>query len=579
MRGLLALMIVTVAAVGTGPVWASPGSSETPPTSQEAASGAPWAGLLVDVTAEVGLEFRHRNGMTGERFIHEILGGGGVLFDMDGDGDLDLYAVQGHRLGAAEKPQAGAEPERGDRLFRNDLTAAGPRFRDITERSGIDARGYGMGAVAADVDGDGWVDLYVLNWGANQLWRNRGDGTFDDATEKVGVGDPGWSTTASFIDADGDGRLDLFVGNYLEFDLARHKPCFSASGAPDYCGPASYPPAADRLYRQRNDGRFEDVTARFGLAGPKAAALGSIPLDADGDGRLELFVANDGMANHLWDWERGRFEEMALLAGCAVNGDGAAEASMGVDAGDVDGDGDEDLFMTHLDQETNTLYLNDGGFFEDGSDAAGVALSSFSSTGFGTRLIDLDLDGWLDAVVVNGAIKALEPLVRAKDPYPLHQPNHVLRNLGGGRFVEVSEKVGAAMGPSHVSRGLAAGDLDNDGDVDLIIFNNNGPLRVLENRVSGAGWIGVEAVRKDRVALGARVGVTAGDRTQWRRVGSGGSYASGQDPRQVFGLGAGAAPGAVRVRIEWPGGAVEQWPSLEPGRYHQLAAGTGQAVP
>ena len=388
-------------------------------------------------------------------------------------------------------------------------------------------------------------------------------------TEKAGVGDASWSATAAFFDYDLDGHVDLFVGNYLDFRLDQHKPCFAVSGAVDYCGPASYASAVDRLYRNRGDGTFEDVTSRLGLDRVKAAGLGSISLDVDGDGRLELFVANDGMANHLWSFDGRRMNETALLAGCAVNVDGVAEASMGVEAGDLDGDGDEDLFMTHLDQETNTLYLNEDGFFDDVSDTNGDGLKSFAFTGFGTRLVDLDLDGWLDVIVVNGSVKALEPLVRAGDPYPLHQKNQVYRNVGG-RLQETTSALGPAFEPSHVSRGLAAGDLDNDGDADLVIFNNNGPVRVLLNRAADRStFIGLD-VRNEvgSPALGARIGVFVGDRVLWRRVRVDGSFASGQDARLQVGL-AGAKK-ADKVRVEWQGGDADEWAGLPAGRYHRL---------
>ncbi|MCG8460868.1 MAG: CRTAC1 family protein, partial [Holophagales bacterium] len=473
------------------------------------------------------------------------------------------------------------------------------RFVDVTEASGIDARGYGMGAAAADVDNDGFPDLYITNYGANELWRNRGDGTFENVTVRAGVGDERWSVPAAFLDLDLDGWLDLYVGNYLDVRLDRHKPCFAQSGAPDYCGPTSYEPQLDRFYRNLGGAgkglRFADRTVEAGVAGGSGPALGLATGDFDGDGALDLYVANDETPNLLWMRRRGpsgeaRFENEALFAGAAVNSDGLAESSMGLDAGDVDGDGDEDLFMAHLTQQTNTLYVNDGsGFFEDGSDASGLGMPSWPFTGFGAKLLDYDNDGRLDVLVVNGAVKTVEALARAGDPFPLGQTDQLFRNLGpapaskagaggGVRFEDVTEQAGPALAVVAVSRGLAVGDLDNDGDPDAVIFDNNGPTRVLLSQVgSGRSWIGVEAWDGElrREAFGARVGARLDGRAPlWRRVRAEGSYATSNDPRLIFGLGDGK--GSVEVTVEWPGGPAERFEGLEMGRYHRLVRGEGK---
>ena len=563
---------------------------------------------FVEVTEQVGVEFVHWNGMSGELYFSETPGGGGALFDYDNDGDLDLYLVQGRLLNPkksaadATTPPPGPLPLR-DRLLRNELISKhGPsgtlRFVDVTESAGLDSRGYGMGVTAGDYDNDGWTDLYVTNFGANMLWRNRGADdqgrvTFEDATAAAGVGDESWSVPALFVDLDADGRLDLYVGNYLDFSIANHKPCFGKSGEQDYCGPSAYPPVPDRLFRnlgpKNGTVRFEDVGIRSGLSRGRGGALGVVSGDFDGDGGLDLYVANDQMANHLWTVTSRKplkVEDLALFSGCAVNGDGLAEASMGVDAGDVDNDGDDDLFMAHLTQETNTLYLNDGtGFFEDQSAGAGLALPSFPFTGFGTRLVDFDNDGLLDVVVVNGAIKTLEDLARKRDPFPLHQTDQIFRNVGGGRFEEITDQAGDAFKVSLVSRGLASGDLDNDGDSDLVIFNNHGPTRILRNEVGHrASWIGldVRAGRFDRPAIGSRVTVLVnGQEVAQRQVRVDGSYASANDPRILLGLGSKAVR-AVDVRVRWwgeVGGPSEEiWKGLSTGTYHRLVAGQGKAV-
>ena len=555
---------------------------------------------FVEITESTGLDFEHWNGMTGELYFSETPGGGGALFDYDNDGDLDLYVVQGNLLNpkktvadAAKKPP-GPLPLK-DRLYRNELVPSGSlRFVDVTESSGLDAQGYGMGVTVGDYDNDGWTDLYVTNFGANELWRNRGpDGegriTFENVTQATGTEDGNWSVPAMFVDLDGDGRLDLYVGNYLRFTVANHKPCFGKSGEQDYCGPSAYPPVADRLFLNRGGSpvTFADVGASSGMAALQGGALGVVAGDYDGDGALDLYVANDQMANHLWTVQKKeplKLENVALFSGCAVNGDGLAEASMGVDAGDVDNDGDEDLFMAHLTQETNTLYLNDGtGFFEDMSSGAGLGVPSWAFTGFGTKLFDYDNDGLLDVVVVNGAIKTLEHLARAKDPFPLHQTDQLFRNVGGGKFKEVTSDAGDAFKVSLVSRGLAAGDLDNDGDTDLVLFANHGPARVLDNRVGAdASWIGLDLRTADveRPALGSRVLVTVdGKAVVHRQVRVEGSYASANDSRILVGLGDRKAK-TVDVQVTWQGPAatpVEHFKGLNVGKYHRLVAGAGEA--
>jgi len=362
--------------------------------------GEPTPEVFVDLAAATGLEFSHFNGMSGELYFVEMNGAGAALFDYDRDNDLDLYLVQGTMLGDKTISQATLAPlapqPLRDRLYRNELVPSGKlRFTDVTDESGIDARGYGMGVATGDVDNDGWTDLYVTNFGPNQLWRNNGDGTFRDITAAAGVDDDRWSVPATFIDFDRDGWLDLFVGNYVDFTVTGHQTCLTAGGAPDYCGPMAYHSEPDRLFRNLGGGagggvRFEDHSARAGLRSMPGATLGALAGDLTGDGWPDIYVANDQMRNFMWvnvaaaDGGRG-FREEALMAGTAVNEEGQPEGSMGVDAGDIDNDGDEDLFMTHISRETNTLYLNDGsGFFADSTIAAELGPASWEYTGFGT---------------------------------------------------------------------------------------------------------------------------------------------------------------------------------------------------
>ncbi|MBI4512676.1 MAG: CRTAC1 family protein [Gemmatimonadetes bacterium] len=559
-----------------------PSSSSAPGESRGAPAGRP---PFSDITADGGLDFVHTNGMSGRYYYVEMMGSGGALFDYDADGDLDVYAVQGHPL-----PRDASQPPPTDRLYRSDFVlgadgARHPRFTDVTEESGIDARGYGMGVATGDYDNDGWTDLYVTNWGPNQLWRNNGDGTFTDVTRETGTDDPRWSAGAAFLDFDLDGWLDLVLVNYVAYTLQTDRPCYNPSGLRDYCGPETYAPERDRLFRNRGDGTFEDVTLRMGLTAAYGRALGVIAADFNLDGWPDIYVANDGQENQLWINRGGRrFEDMAVLAGAAVNAAGLPEASMGVNAADFDGDGDEDIFLTHLNRETNTLYVNLGdALFEDRTDPSGLGLPSYPFTGFGVAPLDYDNDGWLDLLIANGEVRMILEQAQRGVPLPLRQTNQLFRNVGRGRFQEVTPRNDPVFDLAEVSRGIAYGDVDNDGDTDVLVFNNNGPARLLRNDVGQEKpWLGLRLVgtRARRDMLGARVAlIRSGAPTLWRRVHSDGSYASAHDPRVLFGLGERAAYEAVRVY--WPGRKAETWEGLELNRYHTLAEGHGRpaAVP
>ncbi len=528
--------------------------------------------------------------MFGEYHMAVLMGPGAALFDADGDGDLDVYLVQGTQLAPA------STPVRTDRLFRNETVPGGePRFVDVTARSGDVGTGYGMGVATGDYDNDGRVDLYVTNFGPNRLLRNRGDGTFEDVTAIAGAGDERWSVPATFFDFDGDGWLDLFVGNYLVYDHTTDaRRCVNPSGGLDYCGAVLFPGEADRLLHNRGDGTFEDVTEAAGLVvAEPGRALGAVAVDLDADGAVDLYVGNDAGPNHLWRNRGGgvdgrvTFVEDGLLSGTALNGAGKSEATMGIGVADYDRDGDADLFLAHLVVETHTLYRNRGdGLFEDATAAAGLGGPSRIHTGFGTVFLDYDGDGWLDLFVANGAVQTIASLVTRGDPFPFHETNQLLRNLGAGagqeaRFRDVSGEAGPVFSLSESSRGTAAGDVDGDGDLDLLVANNNGPVRLLVNPAAPGGrWVGLRLVTGQgagRDALGAEVTlVLAAGPPRHGRVASDGSYASASDPRLVFALGSEERIEAVRVR--WTGGSVEEFPPVATARYTTLRQGEGRAL-
>ncbi len=532
-----------------------------------------------------GLTFVHFNGMSGKFLYPELMAPGVALFDYDNDGDLDVFIVQGRMLGktpAAEaQPQsAGPLPLQG-RLFRNDLAIQpdGSRkltFTDVTAASGINAQGYGMGVAAGDYNNDGCVDLFVTNLGPAQLFRNNCDGTFTDVSKASHVSDSGWSVPAVFFDFDRDGFLDLFVGHYLQYSVETNLHCYSVAGNLDYCPPHVYRPEASHLYHNNRDGTFTDVTAAAGMTREYGPALGVATADFNNDGWIDLFVANDSQPNQLWINQRnGTFKNTALLAGVALSPEGSVKASMGVDAGDFNNDGKDDLVVTELTGQGSDFYVNDGsGGFEDRSAPAGIRLASLPYTGFGTGWLDVDNDGWLDLLSVNGAVTQILEDVARNEPFPLKQPKQLLRNLGNGRFEDATKRAGAFFAKPEVSRGAAFGDIDNDGDPDVVIGNDAGPARLLINNVgTRKHWVGLRLVNggtgKARDAVGARVEVTRADgRTIWRRSRADGSYASANDPRVLVGLGDSAQP--PRVKVVWPDSTSEEFNRVAVDRYTTL---------
>ncbi len=539
-----------------------------------------------EAARETGLVFHHFIGATGEYFFPEIMGSGVGMFDYDGDGDLDLYFVQGAMLDQTKEvsqssfPYAGEGPPR-NRLFRNELNPSGElRFTDVTREAGVGHSGYGMGMAVGDYDNDGHLDLYLTNFGPNVLYRNGGDGTFSDVTRDAGVDDPRYSASSTFVDYDSDGDLDLYVANYVSFTIQGNRRCGGARR--DYCAPGVYQPLPDRLFRNEGNGRFTDRSEEAGLGRAFGAGLGVVAVDLDLDRRVDLYVANDGTPNQLWiNQGDGTFRDQGLVSGTAYNIDGMAEAGMGVTAADFDGDGDDDLFVTHNKKETNTLYLNGRQIgFADATSRFGLANPSVPYSGFGTLWFDYDNDGWLDLFVANGAV-VMDDRQPADSPYPYAQENQLFRGDGTGRSREIgSDVAGPALDLVEVSRGAAFGDIDNDGDVDIAVSNNNGPARLLLNQVGSRNhWLGVRLVGEggtQSAAIQARVALLReGRKPLWRRCRTDGSYLSANDSRVLFGLG--SLRDVDQLEVHWPDGRCESWRGVGADRYVTLSRGTGRA--
>ncbi len=508
--------------------------------------------------------------------ILESGGSGVALIDYDGDGLLDIYLVT-----APELTKSRDRVPHRNALYRN---LGHWRFEDVSKKAGVDAAAWGNGVCAGDFDGDGLLDLYVTNWGPNFLFRNQGDGTFKEVAAQAGVAAGGWSTGCAFLDADGDGDLDLYVARYVATTwdevVRAQRTLFWRNGPRIMAGPTGLPGEADLYFENLGNGRFREAAVAHGLGdAARAYGFGVVATDYDDDGFVDLFVANDSNPNFLYhNRGDGRFESVGLLSGVAVNAEGRAQAGMGVDAGDYDGDGRMDLVLTAFAHDTNTLYRNiDGRQFEDVSATSGLAARTFERMGWGTSFLDADLDGKLDVFFANGHIFAdIEDYPQLGETY--RQKNQLLLNQGT-TFRDVSESAGGGLQIARVGRGLAVGDLDNDGDLDLVVSNMDDAPTLLENRQrTGHRWVAFRVVSPtgNRFAIGAKVTVDAGGSKQFREVRSGGSYLSQSDLRTYFGLG--GYSGTVDVEVRMPGGRRWAWRGLPSGRLHLLELSESRRV-
>ncbi len=508
---------------------------------------------LVDVQAQSGIEFVHASGDPEKRTILSSLGGGAALFDFDGDADLDLYLTGKDR----------------SRLYRN---RGSFRFEDVTVASGVSAAGWNIGCAAADYDNDGLVDLYVTRIGANVLYRNRGDGTFEDVTSAAGVGDEGFGASAAFFDAEGDGDLDLYVANYVapeqSFPEPGSEPTCQWLGLAVMCGPRGLEGQEDVFYR--NEGlRFVEASKENGLEDRiRAYGIGVVSSDYDGDGDADLYVANDTDPNFLFRNDgKGRFEEVGLLAGAAYSGSGAAQAGMGVDFGDANGDGHLDIFVTNFSHETNTLYLGSpSGLFTDATEEVGLSTPSLGPLGWGTRFTDLDNDSDEDLFVANGHVYPNVEQVDQTTSY--RQRSQIFLNDGRGSFTEA-----AWSAEARSNRGASFGDVDSDGDPDVVVSAIDGRPALLRNDLTaGAHFIGLVLVgrKSNRDGAGARVRVLARRRAQAKEAHASGSVLSSNDPRLLFGLGTSSE---AEIEVRWPSGASSRLGSVRADRYLVIVEG------
>ena len=532
-----------------------------------------WTQSLVfkDVADNQLLNFVHDHGGTGEKYYMETMGSGVCLFDYDNDGDLDAYFLQGSSL-----PGWDRKIILENKLYRND----GKKWTDVTEMAGVGDKNYGIGCACADYDNDGDTDLYVTNYGLDVLYNNGGDGTFTDVTLDVGIDNPHWSSSAAFFDSDNDGWLDLYVTNYVEFSIENNPWCGEpVQGERAYCDPDYFEGVEDIFYHNDGQGNFSDWSVRSGINKARGKGLGVVPGDIDNDGDMDIYVANDKVMNLLFINDGlGHFTEKALFTGVGFNENGRAEAGMGVDFGDFNRDGWLDLFVTNFSGETNTLYLNEkNGFLVDATSRTGLGYPSINLLGFGTKFVDLDLDGWLDIFVVNGHV--IDNITLFNRDYQHAQEKQIFINQGNETFLDQTKSIGGDLIKPAVGRGAAFGDIDNDGDIDIAISNNNGKAELLLNEGKPKGhWIGFQLEGKtcNREAIGSKLKITTDSGLQVAWVNPAASYLASNDLRVLFGLGTDEI--VTSLEIQWPGLGKDLFENLTCNSYYRVAQGGSLSI-
>jgi hypothetical protein len=543
-------------------------SGDLPKTPPPPGPQAPSPVTFTDITLLTRIDFKHAGSPTSAKYLLETMGGGVAIFDYDNDGRMDLFFTNGALL--KDPMPKGAVPDKSDPKYWNRLyhqTSDGS-FEDVTERAGLKGYGYSMGVAAGDYDKDGYTDLYVTGYGENHLYHNNGDGSFTDVAKKAGVAADGWSTSAGWIDYDRDGRLDLFVARYLEWDFEKGSMlCGDNKGTRAYCHPDNFKGATNILYHQKPDGTFEDISNKAGIADPNGKGLGVAFADFDNDGWPDVFVANDSVRQSLYHNKRdGTFEDIAVTAGAGYDENGKTFAGMGVDTADYDNDGWPDVFITTLSNETYPLYHNNGDLsFTWATNSTSIGQITLPYSGWGTHFIDADNDGLRDTFVAQSHV--LDTIEKSTSYLKYKQTPMLMRNTGKG-FVNVSATAGAAFNVARAARGAAFGDLNNDGQIDIVIEELNGPPVILRNNGTKNHWLGIRLVggKSNRDGIGARVTVTDNSgRRQSFDVSTAGSYLSSNDSRIIAGLG--AATGVRTVEARWPGGRVETVANPDVDRY------------
>ena len=547
----------------TETVTTSPSPSPTPPRPSGAID-------FTDLTAEAGIRFKHNSGAFGKKYLPETIGSGCAFLDYDNDGWQDILLVNSMDWPENKKRRSYSA------LYHNNKDGT---FTDVTAQAGLGLEMYGIGAAIADYDNDGNVDIYITNVGQNRLFRNLGGGKFVDVTARAGVGDPGFSTAAAWFDYDNDGKLDLFVGNYVEWSPETDQNCTLDGKNKSYCTPQTYKGQSATLYHNRGNGTFENVTARAGMNDPAGKTLGVALLDYDDDGWMDLFVANDTEPNKLYRNNRnGTFTDNAIIAGVAFSEAGTARAGMGVDAADYDGSGRQSVVIGNFTNESIALYHNDGtGLFTDDAPASGIGKMSSQSLTFACFFFDYNLDGLLDIFAANGHVSDDISVVQPTVKYA--QSPHLFQNKGRKKFEEVTAKLGRALNRAIVGRGAAYGDIDNDGDLDLLLTTNNGPARLLRNNNANQNdllRVRTVGARANRDGVGAKVVVkTSKGRSIFAMVRTGSSYCSQAEMPLTFGLGKPEEGVTLSLEINWPGGQKDRITDLKPNQSITVQEGKG----